>query len=790
MSSDSPSETLYSSDGVELAAVNNAVIPTSTRGILAEGSDGYKAHFIKTDGYGDQIAALTDGYNGIVGVAPSSTAATAIQPALVVTLSPNSEALIAGNTAPTAANPALVVTISPNSPAQENATGSGTIAALNQSVVATAAGYGSIIFDITGTWSGTLTSQATNGDGTWINVAALSNQTGLISQTFTINGSVEMNAAGWTQARLSATAWTSGTATVSWSAGAGSHIIIPYSPNGINFQTNTALVDSNENFIGVTPASTAATAAEEALVVALSPNSPVPAGTNTIGIVNQGTGNATIGNAWFEKLTDGTNGPVAVKPASTASVAADPALVVTMSPNSPLPAGTNSIGTVTVSSSSSNFVVDRSTMVAGSQAGQPTVGQSSGVARIPRFNRMGTTLPGYQQVLYSDPIEGSNINTWIWTQSTGTMTISQSTGLLTLNAGAIETTTTYAIITSTRQSPIENQCPVGCSFKALIVNGTNSKNELGFGAPTTTTAVVNNGAFFRINNSGQVYAVTSMNGTENVSASLATLVSTTHYLFFVWIEDQGARFIVESSSGIPLVDYFLENALATPDVASSVTHLPSFARVYTSGTASVAPQTKISDFKSFRYDVDSNKPWAHQVSGSGRSAGIDPTTFAQTSQIFTTAPSSAAADATGVNYANLGGDFDIQTAAGAETIYGVFGYQMPGPYTLYITEIFMPVPFVTTTLGAGNINLQEWSFMAANSNNPSTATGQRYPLGLFYAPAGSVPGVFYTGDPITITLAAPIVVTPGNYFLILVKHLYGTTTGVCRGTIFINGYWE
>lgn len=343
MSSDSPSETLYSSDGVELAAVNNAVIPTSTRGILAEGSDGYKAHFIKTDGYGDQIAALTDGYNGIVGVAPSNTAATAAQPALVVTLSPNTDAMVAGNSTPTASTPALVVTLSPNSIAQQNATGSGTITALNGSVVAGIAGYGSVIFNITGTWSGTLTSQATDGDGTWINVASLSNQSGLITQSTTINGSLEMNPAGWTQARLTATAWTSGTATITWSAGDGSHVIIPYSPNGINFQTNTALVDSNENFIGVTPASTAATAAEEALVVALSPNSPVPAGTNTIGVVNQGTGNATIGNAWYNKLTDGTNGPVAVKPPSTAAVATDPALVVAISPNNSLSLSTADI---------------------------------------------------------------------------------------------------------------------------------------------------------------------------------------------------------------------------------------------------------------------------------------------------------------------------------------------------------------------------------------------------------------------------------------------------------------
>lgn len=62
------------------------------------------------------------------------------------------------------------------------------------------------------------------------------------------------------------------------------------------------------------------------------------------GTVNQGTAN-TPANGWPIKITDGTN-VAAVKAASTAAVAADPSLVVALSPNSPTPAGTNTIGGV------------------------------------------------------------------------------------------------------------------------------------------------------------------------------------------------------------------------------------------------------------------------------------------------------------------------------------------------------------------------------------------------------------------------------------------------------------
>lgn len=72
----------------------------------------------------------------------------------------------------------------------------------------------------------------------------------------------------------------------------------------------------------------------------------IPTGANTIGIVNQGTA-ASAANGWFARLTDGTNN-VAVKAASTAAVVGDPSLVVALSPNSPLPTGTNNIGNVGV----------------------------------------------------------------------------------------------------------------------------------------------------------------------------------------------------------------------------------------------------------------------------------------------------------------------------------------------------------------------------------------------------------------------------------------------------------
>jgi hypothetical protein len=78
-------------------------------------------------------------------------------------------------------------------------------------------------------------------------------------------------------------------------------------------------ISDGTNIAAVKAASTAAAAADKAVVVSLSPNSPA-------------------------KVSDGTN-TAAVKAASTAAAAADPALAVSLSPNSPVPLPTLTKGT-------------------------------------------------------------------------------------------------------------------------------------------------------------------------------------------------------------------------------------------------------------------------------------------------------------------------------------------------------------------------------------------------------------------------------------------------------------
>jgi hypothetical protein len=102
----------------------------------------------------------------------------------------------------------------------------------------------------------------------------------------------------------------------------------------------TATIQQGGNSAVVKAASTAAAAADPSLVVNISPNSPAMAMTQS-GVWTVQPGNTANTTPWLATINQGGNSAV-VKAASTAAAAADPSLVVNISPNSPPMAMTQS----------------------------------------------------------------------------------------------------------------------------------------------------------------------------------------------------------------------------------------------------------------------------------------------------------------------------------------------------------------------------------------------------------------------------------------------------------------
>lgn len=100
-------------------------------------------------------------------------------------------------------------------------TGSGTLNALNSLIAADTQGCATVSFNISGTWSATLSLQATLDGSAWFSITGQDVQTGLALSSTTSNRIITAECASFAQVRLIATAYTSGAANVTYDAAIG-----------------------------------------------------------------------------------------------------------------------------------------------------------------------------------------------------------------------------------------------------------------------------------------------------------------------------------------------------------------------------------------------------------------------------------------------------------------------------------------------------------------------------------------------------------------------------------------
>ena len=240
-------ETIVGVGGAGMTRVRVSAYTSGTANVTVRASDMHDPSVLFAGVSGSPVpptVALvggTDGTNLVpIRMKAASTAAVATDPAAVVSLSPNSPI-------PTGSNVIGSILASDQN-------GSGTVTALNASVTATTTGCSSVSFDITGTWSATLTLQATNGDGNWHTISGATPTSGTYTNTstFSSNQFVIVACGGYSQVRLTATAYTSGTATVQWNSGLGSNYLnsrVSINPDLTIIHNNATLTTSGQMVI-------------------------------------------------------------------------------------------------------------------------------------------------------------------------------------------------------------------------------------------------------------------------------------------------------------------------------------------------------------------------------------------------------------------------------------------------------------------------------------------------------------------------------------------------------------
>lgn len=162
---------------------------------------------------------------GITGVVQGSTTSGENGDLVQGAVTTSAPTYTTGTTNPLSLDTSGNLRVTPISTSDNNVTG--TITALNGDVIIATHGMASLVVTLTGTWVAIISFQGFDGTN-WITASGLTIPAGGITEALASNGSVLINCAGFSQVRLIATAFTSGTVNVFMNAGIGTSLVEVY----------------------------------------------------------------------------------------------------------------------------------------------------------------------------------------------------------------------------------------------------------------------------------------------------------------------------------------------------------------------------------------------------------------------------------------------------------------------------------------------------------------------------------------------------------------------------------
>jgi hypothetical protein len=403
-------------------------------------------------------------------------------------------------------------------------------------------------------------------------------------------------------------------------------------------------------------------------------------------------------------------------------------------------------------------------------------------------------------VHFYDGVEGAALNTNLWGGQNTTMTITQASGFINLNAGAATTINTNAQINSIKSIPRINYFPIMGRFACKHVGGAqaNAVMEIGFGVATARTAPTD-GAFFRYDSTG-LKAVINYGGTETASAALTAPAASVVAIYEIILAGRKAQFLID---GVLVAT--LTAGTANASVAST-DRLPIFARVYTGGTIpATAPQLSINRVTIVQADLTGKSYDTQLADSQARNSYQSPaTTFGQTAQwANSAAPATATLSNTAASYTTLGGLAVIPATVGAATDYALFAYQIPTGFEFHMTGILIMNPILQGAAMGTTATYYYWG-LGLNSSAASLATAdalgppptawgpRRVALGAHWMAASAAIGTVMSGSPISMLFMTPIVVDSTRFIHVILRIVSGvaTASAVLHTQIGIFGYFE
>lgn len=398
---------------------------------------------------------------------------------------------------------------------------------------------------------------------------------------------------------------------------------------------------------------------------------------------------------------------------------------------------------------------------------------------------------GLDTVLFEDNFNATIQNTSIWRHVFSTMTMTQSSGFLNVNANASTASGNSCSLQTHQYFPLFGTAALYGEAIASPVNDflANQVFEIGFFVPNAGSAPAD-GVYFRITSAG-VLGVMNFNGVETATSPIPiTLNSTQNYKFAIVCGEREVEFWIDDENWTELE---IPAGNSQPMLSGSAPFSINFRN---SGTVSGSPvaQMKVGNVTVSIADLNTTMPFPHQQALYGLSYqttnGTAPAQLVQWAN--TTEPTAAAAtNTTAALGTGLGGIFKANSMASSATDVIICSYLNPAATVnitgrnLLITGVWADVTnqvvAVATTafnfqcaIAFGHTALTLATTEGASFSTATTKAPRRVPIGSLYLPVAAPVGA--NSNRIFAQFDSPIVVYPGQYIAFIVKPVVGTAT--------------
>lgn len=435
-----------------------------------------------------------------------------------------------------------------------------------------------------------------------------------------------------------------------------------------------------------------------------------------------------------------------------------------------------------------------------------------GTWRAPMVSAYRRFLSGIDTIQMSESFNATAQNTASWKSAATTYTFAFSGGYVVFNNGSSSAANAAQIYQSTRVFPLFGQSPLvlDLSGQLTLALATGNTVEVGmFLADLTATPFsATDGVFFRATSLG-IAGITSFNGVETSTGIVypaSAIQPNVNLNFRIVITQDACEFWGADSTGIQNLIARLPTAAANGQPFSSCAVPVSMREANGASGSSTAQQLKISNITVTQGDINSGKPWAHQLCGDSQmlSQGQNGGTMGSTAKYTNSLAVGAGAAMTNTTAAlgtGLGGQFDIQPTLAANTDGILCSYQNPAggvsqtPRTIFITGVRIQ-GMVTTILVGGPVQYAYSLAYGHTAVSMATAEGanakapRRVPLGWEVYPATAAVDTIGSAG-IYLPFNSPIAVNPGEFIAIVAKNV-GTVTsaGVISVLVTFDGYQE